>query len=143
MLTWKALRGKNHDIPLTTNYHCSTEATTSCYQSSPTSGGYNREYSLYRFLLCLSLSLTRSVSLAHTLCTVVTHSYTYINHNNNNHTLPLHNMFALSHIYSDMTIRLFTNIAPMGSQKHIYKYVPASGKRFSSGPRHLTLTCCN
>ena len=33
--------------------------------------------------------------------------------------------FSLGNIYTNMTFRLFTNIAPMGSQEHIYIYVPS------------------
>ena len=40
-------------------------------------------------------------------------------------TLP--KLFALGHIYSNMNLGLFTNIAPMGSLEHIYIYVPSSG----------------
>ena len=49
-------------------------------------------------------------------------------------------MFALGHIYTNMTLGLFTDIAPMGSQKHIYIYVPSSGERFSPGLQHPVLT---
>ena len=50
-----------------------------------------------------------------------------------------HNMFALSHIYTNMTFWLFTCIPPMGYQKQIYKYVPSSGERFSPRLHHPAL----
>ena len=39
-----------------------------------------------------------------------------------------------------MTLGLFTNMAPMGSQKHMYIYVPSSGERFSPGLHCPVLT---
>ena len=38
-----------------------------------------------------------------------------------------------------MTFRLFTNIATMDSQKHIYEYVPSSGEHSSPGLHHPAL----
>ena len=38
-----------------------------------------------------------------------------------------------------MTFRLFTNIASMGSQKHIYEYVSSSGEHSSPGLHHPAL----
>ena len=86
--------------------------------------------------LCLfSLSVSLSLSLVlYSRCTLlrIQQQLSTLSHT-------LYNMFPLSHIFSDMTIRLFTNIAPMGSQKHIYKYVPSSGERFSPGLHHPAL----
>ena len=72
-------------------------------------GGYNRGNNLF---LSLSLSL---YSYAHSLFW------------HQQETTTTTKKFALTHIYTNMTFRLFTNIASMDSQKHIYEYVSSSG----------------
>ena len=131
MLTWKTLRGKNHGSPQTPNYHYVKE--------------YNREHRGNDLLLTIFAwrrlqqrhGLYRSLSLSLSLCTIVTPMILYEDHNNNYIYITL---FALGHIYINMTLGLFTDIAPMGSQKHIYIYVPSSGERFSLGLQHPVLT---
>ena len=39
-----------------------------------------------------------------------------------------------------MTFGLFTNVAPKGSHKHIYIYIPSSGELSSPGLHHPVLT---
>ena len=43
-------------------------------------------------------------------------------------------MFSLGHIYTNMTFGLFTNIAPVGSQEHIYIYVASIHGEVLTGP---------
>ena len=104
----------------------SIEATTS--RSLPSSdGGYNKES------LCISLTLSHSLSIL--LCTIVTLITLY---NKNNNTTQ--KVFALGHIYANMSFEVFTNVAPMGALEHIYIYVPSSGEGFSSGLHYPVLT---
>ena len=50
-------------------------------------------------------------------------------------TLHTHTIkFALGHIYTNMTFMLFTNVALMGSQEHIYMYVPSIRGEVLTGP---------
>ena len=119
MFTWKTqTKGKNHGSPQAANYHYArmynsefTEATTSCSRSSPqvavtteAATSFSLSLSIHCYVLSLLLAPTRE------------------NDNNNSYY-----MFALSHIYTNLTFRQFTNIALMGSQKHIYEYVSSSG----------------
>ena len=98
MLTWKTrMREKTtaahklQKIPMREDYNDgSTEATTSCTSILPR-GGYNGGNDL---------------SLSHSLYTVMLCTH------NNATTTP--NVFAPSHIYTHMTFRLFTHMAPRG-----------------------------
>ena len=75
--------------------------------------------------VAVTIEATTSFSLSLSLCTV-THSHFL--HQQEKSQRPTHSKrLALSHIYTNMTFRLFTNIATMGSQKHIYEYVSSSG----------------
>ena len=86
-----------------------------------TGGGYNTDTNSSSLSLSLSLYTVALSSLAPTRMTTT------------------FSKFALSHIYTNMTFRLFTNIAPMDSQKHIYEYVPSSGEHSSPGMHHPAL----
>ena len=106
-----------------------SEATTSSSVSSP-GGGYNR------VSLCISLSL----------CTAVIHIQQY----DNNSTLITHKVIALSHIYTNITFRLFTNMSSLpvltGSVRSGFRISSSSHWvhpirfldlfRFSPGPLH-------
>ena len=119
--------GKNHGSPRTAKYHYERitkwgiETTISCSLASPT-GGYNRGNVLF-----LSHTLSHSTHLR-TL-------YTYIT---------LQQLYNISHIYTHITFRLFTHIAPGASLERIHICVPSSRSgevttgpsiiRFSSHP---------
>ena len=77
-----------------------------------------------------------SHSLSILLCTAVT-PITLYNKNNNSTT---QKVFALGHIYTNMTFKVFTNVAPMGSLEHIYIYVPSSGEGFSPSLHYPVMT---
>ena len=81
-----------------------TEATTSCTPSSP-HGGYNGGNNLF-------------LSHTHTL-TLLLYTGSRYSHNT---TIMFHTstVFALSHIYTHMTFKLFTHMAPRGSLEHIH-----------------------
>ena len=49
-------------------------------------------------------------------------------------------MFALGHIYTNVTLGLFTNIAPLGSLKHIHISVPLFAEMFSPVLHHSVFT---
>ena len=68
-----------------------------------TGGGYKTENTL-------CISHTRSLSHSVHCCALAIIATTIM-------IIQLYNKFALSHIYTNMTFRLFTNIAPMGSQE--------------------------
>ena len=79
----------------------------------------------------------RPLSLSLSLCTLLRAlSSSCTNKENDNNS---YYKFALSHIYTNMTFQLFTNIAPMDSQKHIYEYVPSSGGHSPSGLHYPAL----
>ena len=46
----------------------------------------------------------------------------------------IHNKFSLSPIYTNMTFGLFKNIAPLGSEEHIYIYAPSIRGEVLTGP---------
>ena len=77
---------------------------------------------------------TTSSSLSLTLYTF-THSKLY--HANNYSVCSYTHSyvkFAVGHIYTNMTFGLFTNIALVGSQEHIYIYVPSIRGEVLTGP---------
>ena len=103
MLTWKTVVEKNHGSPetpiMTIRERCTIgdlEAMTSSSMSSRTSG-YNREYFLF-----FSHTLYHSYALCTTMATTKT-------------TLSIYQVIALSHIYTNTTLGLFTNIAIIGA----------------------------
>ena len=81
-----------------------TEATTSCSRSSPQAA--------------VTTEATTSSSLSLSLYTVTRYNLAQTRMT----TTP--NKFALSHIYTNMTFRLFTNIASMNSQKTYLRICP-------------------
>ena len=68
-----------------------------------------------------------TLSLSHSLYTQLRSTSTYIIQQ---HTTKI----ALGHIYTNMTFGLFTKVASMGSQEHIYIYVPSIGGEVLTGP---------
>ena len=103
---------KLQDITMPDLQWWGTEAMTSC-SLSPPPGGYSRGNDLF-------LSLSLSSSYAQSYITPTLHHY--------------YTKFYLSHIYTNMMFGLFTNIAPMGSQEHIYIYVPSIEGEVLTGP---------
>jgi hypothetical protein len=111
ILTWKTLRGKNHESPQTPNYHSVRRIQQGAQRQQPLAHNL-RLAAVTTETQSLYIALSLSLSLTHyTEVTPITLSSSF--------------EFALGHIYTNMTFRLFTYIAPVGSLEHIYIYVPS------------------
>ena len=128
MFTWKTLNGKNHGSPQTPNYHYVRKVYKRMCRGNDvmhTVFAWRRLQTKNALYISLSLSV-------------------YLNNNYTNNTTRMatrtNKMFDLGHIYTNMTLRLFTNLAPIClHKKHIYEYVFLSSERLSPGPRRHVL----
>ena len=79
----------------------------------------------------------RPLPLSHSLSSLYTQLRSKLYHANNYSVCSYTHSyvkFAVGHIYTNMTFGLFTNIALVGSQEHIYIYVPSIRGEVLTGP---------